>query len=36
VLNVLRSGKYVLGPNVQAFEEEYAAYCQAKYCVGIS
>lgn len=36
VLEVLRSGKYILGPNVQAFEEEFAAYCQTKYCVGIS
>jgi len=36
VLEVLRSGKYILGPNVKAFEEEYAAYCQTKYCVGIS
>ncbi len=36
VLGVLRSGKYILGPNVQAFEAEYAAYCQTQYCVGLS
>ncbi len=36
VLDVLRSGKYILGPQVKAFEAEYAAYCQTKYCVGIS
>ena len=36
VLEVLRSGKYVLGPNVQAFEEEFAAYCRTQYCAGIS
>lgn len=33
---VLPTGQYVLGPNVKAFEEEYAAYCQTKYAVGIS
>jgi dTDP-4-amino-4,6-dideoxygalactose transaminase len=36
VAEVLPSGKYVLGPNVQAFEEEFAAYCQTKYSLGIS
>lgn len=30
------SGHYVLGPEVQAFESEYAAYCGAKYCVGVA
>jgi dTDP-4-amino-4,6-dideoxygalactose transaminase len=29
------SGTYVLGQEVAAFEEEYAAYCEAKYCVGV-
>src|SRR5512139_3339159 len=33
---VLPSGRYVLGPNVAAFEEEYAAYCGTKHAVGIS
>ena len=33
---VLPTGRYTLGPSVHAFEEEYAAYCQAKYCVGIA
>lgn len=36
VAEVLPSGRYVLGPNVRAFEEEFAAYCQTKYAVGIS
>src|SRR5574341_290830 len=36
VLEVLRSGKYILGPNVKAFEDEYAAYCGTRYCVGVS
>lgn len=32
---VLDSGWYVLGQEVQAFEEEYAAYCGAAHCVGV-
>lgn len=35
-LKVLRSGWYVLGPEVAAFEEEFAAYTGAKYCVGLA
>jgi dTDP-4-amino-4,6-dideoxygalactose transaminase len=31
----MQSGWYVLGKEVQAFEEEYAAYCGTKYCVGV-
>jgi dTDP-4-amino-4,6-dideoxygalactose transaminase len=33
VLRVSRSGWYILGPEVEAFEAEWAAYCGAKYCV---
>jgi dTDP-4-amino-4,6-dideoxygalactose transaminase len=29
------SGWYVLGPEVTAFENEYATYCEAKHCVGV-
>lgn len=29
------SGWYVLGKEVSLFEEEYAAYCEAKQCVGV-
>lgn len=36
IAEVLPTGKYVLGSNLCAFEEEFAAYCQAKYCLGIS
>lgn len=36
ITEVLPTGKYILGPNVQAFEEEFAAYCQTKYSLGIS
>lgn len=31
----MESGWYVLGKEVSAFEEEYAAYCEAKLCVGV-
>ncbi len=33
---VLRSGWYILGKEVAAFEEEFAAYIGAKYCVGLA
>ena len=33
---VLDSGRYILGPEVLAFEQEFAAYCQTKYSSGIS
>jgi len=36
VLQVLASGKYILGPTVQAFEQEFAALCQTNYALGIS
>ena len=34
-LSVLRSGWYILGSEVSSFEKEYAAFCGAKYCVGV-
>lgn len=30
------SGWYILGPEVDAFEREYAAYCGAQHCVGVA
>lgn len=33
---VLDSGRYILGPEVAAFESEFAAYCQASHASGIS
>lgn len=35
-LEVLQSGWYVLGKEVSSFEEEFAAYTGAKYCVGLA
>jgi dTDP-4-amino-4,6-dideoxygalactose transaminase len=32
---VLGGGWYVLGPEVEAFEAEFAAYCGARYAVGV-
>ena len=33
---VLASGYYTSGPEVEAFEEEYAAFCGVPHCVGVS
>ena len=33
---VLDSGAYILGPEVEAFEREFAAYCGAKHAVGVA
>lgn len=32
---VMKSGSYILGQEVEAFEAEFAAYCEAKYCIGV-
>lgn len=36
VSRVLESGWYVLGPEVEAFEAEWATYCEAKHAVGLA
>ena len=36
ITRVLDSGWYILGPEVEAFEAEYAAYCQASHAVGVA
>ena len=36
VSRVLESGCYILGPEVEAFETEWAAYCEAKHAVGLA
>ena len=33
---VLPSGKYTLGPVLEAFEKEFADYCGVRYCIGVS
>ena len=33
---VLESGYYILGPEVEAFESEFASYCEAAQCVSLA
>ena len=33
--NVLERGWYILGDEVKLFEENFAAYCDSKYCIGV-
>jgi dTDP-4-amino-4,6-dideoxygalactose transaminase len=33
---VVSSGWYILGPEVEAFEDEFATYCDAAHCVGVA
>ncbi len=33
---VFESGQFILGPEVAAFEEEFAAYCQTAHAVGVN
>lgn len=35
-LRVLRSGWYILGPEVEHFEREFCDYTGGKYCVGLN
>jgi dTDP-4-amino-4,6-dideoxygalactose transaminase len=32
---VMESGWYILGKEVEAFETEFAVYCETKYCIGV-
>ena len=32
---VMTNSDFILGADVEAFEDEYAAYCEAKHCVGL-
>src|ERR1700687_436181 len=36
IRRVLESGRYILGPEVEAFEGEFAAYLGVKYGVGVA
>lgn len=33
---VMENGFYIKGEELKAFEEEFASYCQAQYCVGVA
>ncbi len=33
---VMESGNYVLGPEVEKFENEYAQFCGTQFCIGVS
>lgn len=33
---VLARGWYIMGPEVEAFEQEFAAYCGAAHCIGLA
>ena len=33
---VVKTGRYILGPEVEAFENEFAEYCGARHCVGVA
>jgi dTDP-4-amino-4,6-dideoxygalactose transaminase len=36
IRRICESGWYILGPEVEAFETEFAAYCEAKFAVGVA
>jgi dTDP-4-amino-4,6-dideoxygalactose transaminase len=36
IAEVARSGRYILGPEVEGFEREFAAYCGTRHCVGVA
>ena len=35
-LRALRSGWYILGPELEAFEKEFASYMNVKHCIGVN
>lgn len=36
IKEVLESGRYIMGPEVTKFENDFAKFCSAKYCIGTS
>lgn len=36
LFRVLESGRYILGPEVEAFEAEFATYCGARHSIGVA
>ena len=35
-LRVLRSGWYILGPELESFEQAFASYLGVKHCIGVN
>lgn len=35
VARVVNSGRYILGPEVESFEHDWAEYCGAQHCIGV-
>ncbi len=36
VARVLKDGPYILGPEVEKFEQDFAKYCGVKFCIGVA
>src|SRR3954465_3292823 len=36
IARVVDGGRFILGPEVAAFEEEFAAYCGARHAIGVA
>src|SRR3954451_5974709 len=36
IAGVVDGGHFILGPNVKAFEEEFAAFCDARHAIGVA
>ncbi len=36
IADVVRDGRYILGPEVQAFEREFASYLGVRHCIGVA
>ena len=36
IKRVVNSGRYILGEELKAFEDEFAAYCGVKHCIGVA
>ena len=36
IADVVQEGRYILGPEVQAFESEFASYLGARHCIGVA
>jgi dTDP-3-amino-3,4,6-trideoxy-alpha-D-glucose transaminase len=36
IRDVVEDGRFILGPNVEAFEREFAAYCGARHAIGVA